>query len=184
MMVISLTSCVTYEGDGDESAEKQEEAKDFATKENPADPTEKQTISGMWGTFSFKLDKAYCGDDAITKLKEMGENTEDNFSDSRDGFKFVLLEYTVSADDGFDDNDFMFADVIGDDMWDTELKSKYEYAVYDLYENASLDYYNLTLNTGEESKMYEIMELPDKVDSYITSISGEDREYWFLYNLK
>lgn len=161
---------------------------DQATKENPADPTQKVTIEDYYGVFSIKLDNTYVGSEALDFLGSIGENPEDfDYSDSFDGeyAKTVVQEFTVSADEGFEDEDtaFSYASVIGNDMWDTEYKSKYEYIVPDLYENADLDYYQLTLTKGESSKMYFVFAIPEDVDKYVSSISGVNRDFWFLYDV-
>jgi len=186
---ILLSGCISKTDDpiddttgGDTAQEQQKVSSDYATKETPADPTEKQTVNSSWGTFSFKVDNIYLGESALDRLSEMGENTDD-YSDNQDGFRLTLLEYTVSADSGFEDV-FEAADVTGGNMWDVNFKSKYEYYVHDLYENANLDYYNLKLKNGEESKMYILYELPEDAKEYVTCIDGMDKEYWYLYKLE
>lgn len=189
-LVFSMTGCIQIET-SEEPSKKQEEVKennreeDYATKENPADIRSKQTIEGVWGTFSFKLDNSYLGDDAISKLTEMGEDKDMvlSFVSSEEGYKAVLLEYTVSADKGFEEEPFAAYEILGNDLWDTEYKSKYDYYYTDLYENAGLDVINLTLKTGEESKAYILYALPESVQSFANCVSGENRDYWFVYNL-
>ena len=156
---------------------------DQATKENPADPTQKVTIEDYYGVFSIKLDNTYVGSEALDFLGSIGEDP-DNFY-PEDDYKTIVHEFTVSADEGYEDEDtaFSYADVIGNDMWDTEYSSKFQYWVPELYENAGLDYYQLTLTKGESSKMYLVFEIPEDVDKYVSSISGVNRDFWFLYDV-
>lgn len=186
---LSMTACISKDDSSDESTyesstnvEEKQEAENFATKDNPADIRTPTTITDMWGTYTIQLLNVYVGDDALNQLKSMGEDVE-NFTPINSGGKTVLFEYQVSADKGYDENPFLGSDIFGNDMWSTDMKSKYEYSVFDLYENASLDYYQLELNTGEESKMYMVQELPGSVNQFVSSFSGNDEEYWFLYDL-
>lgn len=161
---------------------------DQATKENPADPTQKVTIEDDYGVFSIRLDHTYTGNEALEFLASIGENPEDfDFGDSFDGdyAKTVVQEFTVSADEGYEDEEsaFSYAEVIGNDMWDTKYKSKYEYVVHDLYQNAGLDYYQLTLTKGKSSKMYFVFSISEDVDQFVSSISGANRDFWFLYDI-
>lgn len=160
-------------------------SEDQATIENPANPTEKITIEGYSGVFSVQLDNTYVGSDAVDFLASIGEDKEQFGSDSLvdDGDKLIVQEYTVSADQGYEDEPFYYTDVIGNDMWDTNHESKYEYSVFDLYENASLDYYQLELNNGESSKMYFVFEIPADVNEYVSSVSGANRDFWFVYDV-
>lgn len=184
VMTMSLVACgddSPNEETDEVTTQETDSADDYATKENPANVAENNTVDGLWGQFSFQLKHAYTGNDATDFLESIGEDIE-NFP-FEEGNKLVVLEYTVKADKGFDENPFEGSEVVGNDLWDTELESKYEYLVFDLYENANLDYYNLTLETGEESTMYEVLELPEDVNSFVTSIDGDERDYWFLYDL-
>lgn len=181
-IVLLLTLCLGLLGCGETYDSLSEE---HATIENPTDPTKKVTIEDYSGVFSVKLDNTYVGSDAVSFLTSIGEASEQFGSDSLidAGDKLIVHEYTVSADQGYEDEPFSFANVISNDMWDANHQSKYEYAIFDLYENASLDYYQLELNSGESSKMYMVFELPANVDKYVSSISGVNRDFWFVYDV-
>lgn len=158
---------------------------DQATVENPADPTQKITIEDYAGVFSVQLDNTYVGSKATDFLASIGEDAS-NFSGEnmiQEGYKLVVQEYTISADQGYEEEPFSYADVIDDDMWDTDHKSKYEYGVFELYENANLDYYQLELNNGESSKTYFVFEIPNDVEKYVSSVTGLNRDFWFTYDV-
>lgn len=160
-------------------------AEDQATVESPADPTQKVTIEDYAGVFSVQLDSTYVGSKATDFLTSIGEDAS-NFSGEniiQEGYKLVVQEYTVSADQGYEDEPFSYANVVGNDMWDTNHKSKYNYSVFDLYENAGLDYYQLELSNGENSKMYFVFEIPNEVEKFVSSITGLNRDFWFVYDV-
>lgn len=157
-------------------------AEDQATIENPADPTEKVTIEDWAGVFSIQLDNTYVGDAATDYLVSIGEN-EGNFANDVEGYKLVVQEYTVTTEEGYEEEPFYYADVIGAAMWDVDHESKYEFAVYDLYENASLDYYQLEMGPNETSKMYFVFEIEEDVDEFISGTTGYNRDFWFIYDV-
>lgn len=167
----SLSGCVTTETYDSLSS-------DEATIENPADLREKVTIEEVSGVFSIQLNNTYVGSKATNFLASIGENPK-NFVPV-DGYKMIVQEYTVSADEGYESGPFGY---YPGDMWDTEHKSKYEYLMPELYKNASLDFLNLSLNAGESSKMYFVFELPKDVDRYVSSINGANRDFWFAYDV-
>lgn len=192
-ITFSMAACIKIEvadnssENGKGAIEVQKEASDeeYATKESPADIRSVQTIKGTFGEFSFKLENAYLGDAAISKLIEMGEDKDmiQGFVNSEENYRAVLLEYNVSAGKGFETEPFVVSEILGNDLWDIEYKSKYEYVFTNLMKNANLDAVNLTLKTGEESKAYALYALPENTHSFVNSISGENKDYWFIYNL-
>ena len=167
----SLSGCVTAETHDSLSS-------DEATIENPASLMEKVTIEESSGVFSIQLNNTYVGNNATNFLANIGENPK-NFV-AVDGYKMIVQEYTVSADEGYESGSFGY---YPGDMWDTEHKSKYEYLMPELYKNASLDFLNISLRAGESSKMYFVFELPKDVDRYISPINGIHRDFWFTYDV-
>lgn len=172
IIVIAIGSC---QSDSDGTASNQ------ATIENPADPTQKISIEDLSGTYSIQLDNTYVGDNALDFLVSIGENRNDFSEPVENNYKLVVQEYTVSADKGYESEAFSYTP--GNEIWDVNHESTYDYYSLDLYENASLNYSQLTLENGESSKMYVVFELPENIDRYISSVSGADREYWFTYDV-
>lgn len=191
----STTGCITIEKDTDKKVEKnqneepksdiQEQSDDYATVENPADIREKHSLKGTWGTFSVKLDNAYVGEEVTNKLTEIGEDADlaNGLIEGEEGFKTVLFEYTISADKGFKEEPFNGYEILGNDFWDVEHKSTYEYYSTDLMKNANLDVINIVLNAGEESKAYALFAFPNDANTLVNCIDCEDGEYWFKYTL-
>lgn len=162
-----------------------ETSKETGTKENPADLSQKQTIETYDGTFSCALSNTYVGDSACELLSSMGE---DSFSPEtvEDGRRFVILEYEVSADAGFEDSPFMLLDYIGNDLWNDDYTSKYKYYMFDLYENADKDINYAEFEVNESGTVYEVLELPEDVTEFITcfTFTANDEDYWVRCTLE
>ncbi len=178
-MHMTLTSETVPETTAD-TQEEESEDEDYATKDNPADAREENTVKDYSGTYTFKLVNSYVGDDALSELEEMGEDT-DRYEAYDDGYKLILFEYQLSADDGYEEYP-LYGDAMLGDPWSTDMESKYNYYAYDLMANAGKDYINVELQTGEESTVYEVWSLPEEVDEFVEKVVGE-RDYYFLYTL-
>lgn len=188
-VAISLCACGSSDDSAVESAQPESEetaqtsevTEDYATKENPANPREKVTISGGLGRYSFQLLQSYVGEAATDKLAKMGEVSEQYTLVNEERDQFLLLEYIVTAESGFEEEPFYASNILGNDLWDTAYESNYEYCVFDIYENAGKNYSNVALNPGESSEMYILYEIPADVIEIVECISEWDRDYWFLY---
>ena len=160
-----------------------------ATRNQPGNPYEPHTIKSYEGIFTFRLVQSYTGEDAIEKLKEMGEK---DFSEERlhglaaalseEKLKYMLLEFEACVEEGYSDG-FYCSDVFGNDVWDTELMSKYNYAGLDLRAKAGLNSYFVVLHEGEQAPaFYVILAIPEQVTVF-RNVIYSNREYWFEYDL-
>ncbi len=157
-------------------------AAEGVTDQDLLDAREEHAVELENGTFSFRLTDAYVGADAEAKLEEMGEDPSDYMIFERN-FRFVLLEYQVRADSGFEDEPFSAEELLGYDLWETNLTDACLYYSLDLDVNADLNYTNVTLEAGEESTVYALYEMPEDLDAFADCLTGKEQEYWFLYQL-
>ncbi len=150
------------------------------TKQDFLDVREDHTVELENGTFTFRLTEAYVGTDAEEQLEDLGENVNDFFL-FEDGLSYVLLEYQVKADSGFEEEPFSGEDLLGYDLWQTDLTQTFPFYCIDL--DSDLNYTNVTLRSGEESTAYALYEMPEDLDAFADCLTGKDTEYWFLYQL-
>ncbi len=191
--VLSLAACGSNDDHSnlDEEADEELEAEDLEietpaaegiTEQDLLDVREENTVELENGTFTFRLTEAYVGSDAEDQLEAMGENPADYMIFERN-FRFVLLEYQVKADSGFEDEPFSAEELLGYDLWETDLTTPCMYYSLDLDVNADLNYTNVTLQAEEESTAYALYEMPEDLDAFTDCLTGKDRDYWFLYQL-
>ncbi len=199
MCVLSLAACSSSENQSkseEEAAEETEEesavetdivdldlktpSEEGVTEQDLLDVREEHTVELENGTFTFRLTEAYVGSDAEEQLEAMGENVDDFFL-FEEGFRFVLLEYQVKADNGFEDEPFSGDDLLGYDVWQTDLTQTCPYYCIDL--DSGLNYTNVTLHAGEESTAYALYEMPEDLDAFADCLNGKNEDYWFLYQL-
>lgn len=158
--------------------------KDEATKENPADPFEESTIVFEEGTYTFRLKNLYVGDEAFDKICEIGE--DDYYRDEFYGMKYMLLEFEVHAIDV--NVGSFYPSLMGNDLWDTEYMSIYDYYYLDLRANAGRDGVNVSLRKGESADpVYMLYAIPEDVTVFrngLFSLGYDDRDYWFEYRLE
>ncbi len=157
-------------------------AEEGVTEADLLDVREENTVEFDDGTVTFRLTQSYTGEEAENKLADMGEEVDD-FLIFEDHFRFVLLEYLVKADSGFTDTPFSADELLGYDLWKTDLTETCQYYTVDLDANADLNYTNVTLNEGEESTVYALYEMPEDLDAFADCLTGKEQDYWFLYEL-
>ena len=176
----------TNESEGEEAEEPDQIAENLGTQENPAVARDGVTIVDPYaGSYEFKLLNVYKGEDALSKLTDMGQtsfSSEDMMME--DNYQYVLMEYDLTALDGYDEEKLYGDAVQGNDMWNAEYTSKYHYYGFELYENAGLDYCHVVLSTGESSKVYYLYQLPIDLEVFYSKILLVDEsEYWVRYDL-
>lgn len=191
LIVLAITGLLFFASCGsiDDSAYPYLIKEGEATRNQPENPYEPHTIKTYEGIYTFRLLHAFSGEDAINKLAEMGEKdfSEDSLPGlaaalSEEKLKYMLLEFEACVEEGYSDG-FYCSDVFGNDLWDTDLMSIYNYAGLNLRAKAGLNSYFVVLHEGEKApEFYVILAIPEQVNVF-RNVIIENREYWFEYDL-
>lgn len=113
---ISLCGCIKvnieFVGTNDED---NVETDALGTKNNPVNPYDGYTLdtylSDSSGTVTIQLDEMWVGQDAVDEMKTQGldsdylDSTYEDFQNK--GKEMALLEYTITVEEGFEDDDFL-----------------------------------------------------------------------------
>lgn len=158
------------------------------SRTNPADPRNGVTIKDFSGTMYFKLNVVLRGEDAINKLKAMGEWSEydqETYKDWHPGTTLTLFIYDVKAVSGYNVYALDGGDIIDPgDLYDGACKRSinriYEENLYNAYE--SKDRLKLKLYHGTGSDMYMALYVPNKIREFSNKIYDIKFEsYWIKY---
>lgn len=158
------------------------------SRTNPADPRNGVTIKKSFGTMYFKLNVVLRGEDAINKLKAMGEWSEydqETYKQDHPGTTLTLFIYYVKAVDGYDKLPLTGYGIISpgslyDGACKRSINSIDETGLYNAYE--SKDRSNLKLYHGAGSDMYMALYVPNKIREFSNELYDSELEsYWIKY---
>lgn len=158
------------------------------SRTNPADPRNGVTIKQLFGTMHFRLNVVLRGEDAINKLKAMGEWSEDEqetYKYWHPGTTLTLFIYYVKAVDGYNKISLDGYDIINPtDLCDGACKRAINSidgkGLYNAYE--SKDISNLKLYHGAGSDMYMALYVPNNIREFSNKLyTSKVEPYWIKY---
>lgn len=161
-----------------------EAAEALPSKEDSTEATKGFTVTDADGTMDVVLKKAYVGDDALSKLEEMGEDKANYTEDEDPGYKIVLYEYEVTVKDGM-----LIGDPITGEMYMSDRKTEFDdWWSYDFYENADKDIATgeVEMNAGETGTLYCAYAMPQDLTDYYELVykDVDESTMWVHYVLK
>lgn len=197
LMIMSLfTGCsMLDEGDEDTTVvatidsfpESKEEAL-VGSKNYPAVATEGFTLDGYEGKVEYKVTNIYAAEQCDDKLKEMGEDLDNYFWDSR--CTHILYEVEVKVDDlNHKAKKYTCSDLIFSEIYEMNKKTRIE----------TPDFYNIGIVDGAKSDinqdkiglkksdetvtLYQLVEMPDGTKEFYSKLYDKDgHSFWIYYS--
>lgn len=157
------------------------------SRTNPADPRNGVTIKNSFGTMYFKLNVVLRGEDAINKLKAMGEWSEydqDIYDNEYSGTVLTLLIYDVKAVSGYNVYSLNGYDIINPVyLYNAACNAKISSVDTKLFHNTydTKDFFSLELYHGAGSDMYIAMYLPRNINAFTNKIYDRTKAHWIKY---
>lgn len=157
------------------------------TRTNPADPRNGVTVETDKGTMYFKLKEVIKGNEAESKLLNMGQSESwlNESHNENPNTTMMLFVYDVEAVKGYSEYPLYGLDIINSyGLYDGQC-SKNINQIEGFYLDGNyqaLNAVDLKLYAEAKSEMYEALWVPNGMDSFSNSILTKDyKEYWVKY---
>lgn len=196
IMTLSLaTGCAYFEDEDTDttvvkSIESFPESKEGAllgSKNYPAVATEGFTLDGYEGTFDYKVNHVYVSDKCESKLKELGEDLDNYYWDSK--CMHILYEVEVSVKELRNGTKKMsLSDIVFSEIYDIDKKTKIKtpdfcnIGIVDLAKK-DINQNKIELKVSEDKiTLYQLVEMPKGTQEFYSKEYDKDgNPYWIYY---
>ena len=142
------------------------------------------SVTDSDGSMDVKLNQVYLGDDAESKLTELGEDPKDFTEELDSGYRFVLYEYESKVKSGS-----MIGDTITGEMYMPDKKTEFDdWWPIDLVKNTDKDLSlgEIDIPAGETATLYILYTMPEDMKEYYEKVypNTDDTEIWVHYVLE